>query len=295
MKDLVSIVIPTYKRNDMLMTAIKSCLRQTYQNIEIIVVNDNIKGNKYYKKTLELMETIKSEKVRLINNEVNQGGVLARNKGIENANGKYIVFLDDDDEFILNRIELQLTLMKREGLDASFANCIVKEADTDDILKHISHPKWKDYSDPLIYHIVEMIYATHTFMIKKEVLESIGGFPQSLAGHEYLLMLRILEEGYKVGHLDSDVAIVYIHPGIRISTSRNKAKAEKILFDIKKKHFDKLDFNQKQYVRYRYYYNLIMYYIKANPIFALYYAVLMLVLHPLIVLSKIRDKIWTRK
>ena len=115
MNELVSIIIPTYKRNEKLKKAIESILKQTYQNIEIIVVDDNNPNTEYRKKNEILMQSyIKNSKVKYIKHEKNKNGAAARNTGINAANGKYIGFLDDDDEFLPTKIEKQVDVLEKK-------------------------------------------------------------------------------------------------------------------------------------------------------------------------------------
>lgn len=97
---LVSIIIPVYNREKMIKEAINSCLAQTYENIEIVVVNDGSTDN-----TLKIVEDLQniSSKIKLIN-QVNQGVSKARITGLNKASGKYVMFLDSDDLISKNYI-----------------------------------------------------------------------------------------------------------------------------------------------------------------------------------------------
>ena len=110
MNDKVSIIIPTYKRSDLLERAIKSVINQTYKNIEIIVVDDNVNNSKEHLQNLKIIE--KYPQIIYIKNKKNLGGGLTRNVGIKASTGEYIAFLDDDDEFYPTKIEKQYQLYK---------------------------------------------------------------------------------------------------------------------------------------------------------------------------------------
>ena len=97
---LVSVVIPTYSRNDVLERAIDGILRQTHQNLDVIVVDDNAPKSEWRASTELLMQKYRNDtRVRYIQNAQNLGGAGARNEGIKVAKGDYIAFLDDDDEY----------------------------------------------------------------------------------------------------------------------------------------------------------------------------------------------------
>ena len=111
---LVSIIIPTYKRSNMLSRTIESVLNQTYQNIEIIVVDDNDKNTTYRKDTEIVMRKYKDNyKVKYIKHDKNMNGAVARNTGIRVSKGEYIGFLDDDDIFYKEKIQKQVEYLEK--------------------------------------------------------------------------------------------------------------------------------------------------------------------------------------
>ncbi|MEO0788860.1 MAG: glycosyltransferase family 2 protein [Bacteroidota bacterium] len=114
---LVSIIIPTHNRLDLLPRAIQSALSQSYPHIEVMVVNDGSSDQTpAYLEELAATET----RVRWISHEVAQGVMRARNHGIEKASGEYVCFLDDDDELDPDYVQrLKSTL--DQGLASSFA------------------------------------------------------------------------------------------------------------------------------------------------------------------------------
>ncbi|HEA65398.1 MAG TPA: glycosyltransferase [Desulfobacterales bacterium] len=104
-ENLVSCIIPTHNRSYLLKTALNSVISQTYKNLEIIIINDASKDNTEYviKEYMKYDNRIKYHK-----NTINLGGSGARNAGINIAKGEFIAFLDDDDEWVNNKIESQL-------------------------------------------------------------------------------------------------------------------------------------------------------------------------------------------
>lgn len=108
-KGLVSVIIPTYKRTDKLDRAIKSVLGQSYKNIELLLVNDNVPGDEY---TLALMEKVNAyqndSRFQLLLQEKHINGAVARNFAIKQAKGEYIAFLDDDDWWKENKLAEQV-------------------------------------------------------------------------------------------------------------------------------------------------------------------------------------------
>ena len=113
--DLVSIIVPVYNAEKYLDTTIETVLNQTYSHWELILVNDcSIDGSrKIYEKFK------KDRRIKWINLKTNSGAAVARNKGIEFANGRYICFLDADDLWKKNKLEKQILFMKR--LECAFS------------------------------------------------------------------------------------------------------------------------------------------------------------------------------
>ena len=107
-KPLVSVIMPTFNRARLLERAIQSVLNQTYDRFEIIVVDDASRDN-----TSDVVKSIRDERVRYIRHEMNRGGSAARNTGIAAARGKYIAFLDDDDEWEPEKTEAQLLALRK--------------------------------------------------------------------------------------------------------------------------------------------------------------------------------------
>ena len=94
---LVSVVIPTYKRSDTLERAINSVHNQTYRDIEILVVDDNVPGDAYSQSVKRLIDRLAYDNVTLVTQPRHINGAAARNAGIRKSKGEYISFLDDDD------------------------------------------------------------------------------------------------------------------------------------------------------------------------------------------------------
>lgn len=106
LQPLVSVIIPTHNRSVLLERAVKSVRQQTYTRLEIIVVDDASTDD-----TAEVVKLISDSRIRYIRHVSNRGGSAARNTGIEIAQGKYIAFLDDDDEWVSEKIEIQLSAL----------------------------------------------------------------------------------------------------------------------------------------------------------------------------------------
>lgn len=118
MKELVSIIIPCYNVEKYIERALKSLQQQTYKNIEIICVNDGSKDNT--QKYLETYQKRHSVNIKIITTE-NGGVSAARNRGLDAAEGKYIMFLDADDFYSDRFVELMVNAVEKASADTAFA------------------------------------------------------------------------------------------------------------------------------------------------------------------------------
>lgn len=117
---MVSVIIPSYNRALTIKRSVFSVLNQTYKDIEVIVVDDCSSDN-----TREVIEGIDDDRLRYYCLEENSGACVARNKGIELAKGEYIAFQDSDDEWLPNKLEVQMKKLKASKADVCF--CKMKQ------------------------------------------------------------------------------------------------------------------------------------------------------------------------
>lgn len=163
MNNLVSIITPTFNSEKYIQQTIQSVQNQTYQNWEMIIVDDCSSDN-----TIQIVEDIQNTEHRiiLIKSDKNSGAGVARNKGIERANGKYIAFLDADDLWKSNKLEAQIYFMKENNLyfTFSFYECIDENGSS--LNKKITSPNPLSYSELLFCNYVGNltgIYDTNFF------------------------------------------------------------------------------------------------------------------------------------
>lgn len=193
-QELVSAIITTHNRKELLHLAIESVLKQNYQNIECIVVDDaSDDGTKEYIK--EYIATGKIKYIYIPNSE-SKGGNYARNLGIKNASGKYVAFLDDDDEWLPEKITEQMEEVQKDD-EVGFVYCgtiVEKNMDKSTrVPQEITHEKYEegDLSKTVLVHI---ICNTSTILVKKEELEKIHGFDENLKfWQEYEMCIRLLQ------------------------------------------------------------------------------------------------------
>ena len=121
MLPLVSVVIPLYNRENTIQRAVDSILNQTYTNIEVLVVDDGSTDASV--KMLEKYQ--KDKRVKVFLQGTNKGANVARNRGIQEAEGEYIAFQDSDDVWLSDKLEKQIKRMESENFYISF--CAFKQ------------------------------------------------------------------------------------------------------------------------------------------------------------------------
>ena len=257
---LVSVIIATYRRDSELKRALESLISQTYQQIEVIVVDDNA-NDEWNSKVAAIIKTLKEKAnfpiVHIINS-TNLGSARTRNKGIENSNGDYITFLDDDDCYLENKIEAQLKDMIENNADYGITDLFLYNSNDKLIDKRV-RSYIKDYSmqSLLKYHMMEHMTGTDTLMFKKEFLDKINGFDEIEIdiGDEYYLMEKAILSGGKLKYSPHCYVKAYVHQGDEsgLSSGIGKVNGENRLFEEKRKYFYLLNKKEKRQIKMRHY------------------------------------------
>ncbi len=256
MEKIVSIIMPSYKRERSLVErAVKSLLSQTYQNIEVILVDDNAREDlsKYRADLEKMVADLNDNRIVFIQNAENLGGSGARNEGIKIATGEYVTFLDDDDVYLSEKVEKQLAFMIENSLDVCFGKLNIYNEE--DKLIDVREHDIKDFSVEYLrrYHLTKQITGTPTFMVKRQILLDVGGFEVVSMGQEYFLMQKMLQGNYKFGYFNDCYIKAYRTKAEAISTGKNKISGENALYKYKKSFFNILSFKERQYVKCRHY------------------------------------------
>ena len=228
---LVSIIIPTYARGKYICRAIESAINQTYTNVEVIVVDDNGENTSNQLQTYQLLKPyIDTGKIKYLVHKINKNGSAARNTGIKNAMGEYISFLDDDDEFFLDKISKQVQILNSLNVEWAGVYCnsmdvIVNKNSTKKILNKAI------ISDNLIevFLSCKANFGSSSLLLRRSVCQEINGFDETFKRHQdWEFIVRILRK-YKLKVVEPDKALLnyYIYPdninrpfGLKIMTYR---------------------------------------------------------------------------
>lgn len=230
---LVSIITITYNRGDLIHRCIESIQRQTYSNYEHIIVDGNSTDN-----TKEVVEAYNDPHIRYIKLDT-RGPQVQMKAGSEVATGKYVTFLDDDDEYIPEKIAKQVSLFETEPEDVGVVYC------------WMTYYKNDDPSTPIRIHKTELrgfvgdiapsrplISGTPTMMLRREVFNEFGGAFNDSIGlimSDWEFMARVCQN-YKVDYVPESLVKVYVdHGHKRLSTNFYQDKARKSI--IFHRHF----------------------------------------------------------
>ena len=180
---MVSIIIPTYNRARTIEKSIYSVLNQTYQDIEVIVVDDCSTDE-----TQKIVNNINDKRVRYVKMEFNGGACAARNRGIDEAKGDYIAFQDSDDVFYPEKIEVQLAELNNNNADVVFCAAeIISIEDARRVVFPIMESGFKTHHDIAIGFCA----STQTILGKREVFEKYHFDTAMVRLQDYDIMMRI--------------------------------------------------------------------------------------------------------
>lgn len=229
---MVSAIITTYKRPpEIVKRAAESVLNQTFKDIELLIIDDSPSSYEL-REAVKTMASSLGERVRYIQHEENRGACVARNTGLKNANGEFIAFLDDDDEWLPEKIEKQLNIITKND-DLALVYCGRYTHYTSE--QRTVEQKVKFYRGNIYGKLIldNFIGSTSFPLIRKSVLEQLGGFDINMkAAQDIELWLRIAKR-HIVDYVEEPLVCYYVHEGEQITKNhRNKVDALEKLNEI---------------------------------------------------------------
>ena len=201
-KSMVSVVIPTYNRQDLILEAIHSVLDQVYEDFELIVVD-----NASVDQTLERLKGIKDPRVKILVEE-RRGASFARNTGICHAQGQFLAFLDSDDLWLPEKLAVQMDeIQSLPRGSIVFSQYLEFFNDRQTVRRTLS-------GGPLNLSVITMLIRTADF-------RAIGSFDESLQVGEFLeWYARAANSGMKISKLDTVLSLRRIHSGNSVANAR---------------------------------------------------------------------------
>ncbi len=234
----VSIIIPTYNRSNSIIDSVESVLRQTFDDFEVIVVDDCSSDN-----TVELLSKVADPRLRTIVHDRNKGAGAARNTGIRAATGKYIAFQDSDDEWLPTKLAKQVAVLKEKcaGWVAVYCGMLVvrdinwhKEQRTN--VRYLPQDWLKKPGGDLHEGLLEHSFiSTQTLVVRRDALHTAGEFDETLpALEDWDYIIRIAQVG-KIAFVDEPLVLQrFSHDSITRHERRRVAAHLQILQKIEK-------------------------------------------------------------
>ena len=187
--DLISVIIPYYKKKEYIISSINSVLNQTYKNLEIIIIYDDLN-----KEDLNLLKKIKKKdkRIKIYINKKNLGAGRSRNKGIKLSKGIFVAFLDSDDLWNKNKLKKQIFFMKKNGINASHTSYTIINSNN----KIIGSRNAKDMSYKQLLKSCDI--GLSTVVLKKEIITSKIKFANIKTKEDYVLWLKITFNNNKI-------------------------------------------------------------------------------------------------
>jgi glycosyltransferase involved in cell wall biosynthesis len=175
----VSIIIPAYSAERTILETIRSVQQQTFQDFELIIINDGSKD-----RTVELVESVKDERLKIFSYE-NGGVCVARNRGISHATGEFIAFLDADDVWTSDKLKLQLAALKQypeAGVVYSWTYFmdVDEQGDASTFLPSPPYAFAGNVYKRLL--VSDFIHSGSNTLVRRQAIESVGGFDPTCAG-----------------------------------------------------------------------------------------------------------------
>ena len=196
--DLISIILPYYKKKDFISLTVDSILKQTYKNFEIIIVNDEQSAE-----SKNILENIKKKdkRILIINNKINLGAGHSRNEAIKIAKGKYLAFCDSDDLWESNKIQNQLNFMQKKNINFSFTSYDI----IDDLGNKIGNRKAnKEIRFKQLLRSCDI--GLSTVILKKKIVSDLNiKFPDIKTKEDYVVWLYLSKSGIQMMGLNENL------------------------------------------------------------------------------------------
>lgn len=199
---VISVVMPAYNAADHIGSAVESILDQTFEDFELVVVDDGSTDQ-----TVSVVESYKDDRIRTIRLGGNTGIPSARNRGTEAARGQYVACHDADDRSHPERFERQVAYLDgREEVAAVGTGAVL----VDEYGKRIA--RRHVFTTPSLADLVEVCHFVHASMLfRRSALEAVGGYDEWFAtAEDYDLILRLADE-FEVRNVDEPLYEVQLH------------------------------------------------------------------------------------
>jgi glycosyltransferase involved in cell wall biosynthesis len=202
----VSIILPVFNRAHLVAEAIRSVLVQSFQHFELIIIDDGSTDA-----TVEVINSFNDSRIIFLRQE-NFGRSVARNNGLAIACGRYIAFLDSDDVYLQGKLEIQVAYMDNHsefGMIYTSAHCINSKGDLLDEQPYVAQVEGSIYKHIAFFQ--PLTITLPTVMLRRDVLDEIGGFDVVMERFEDTDLWRRIAKRYRVGAINIPTCLLRTH------------------------------------------------------------------------------------
>ena len=220
-KPIVTAVLTTYKRPvEIVGRALKSVVEQTYEELEIILVNDFPEHEKLSKELIGLCRGFERNVVYLPMKK-NSGANAARNYGAGVSKGAFIAFLDDDDEWSPEKIELQMQKMTDDNIGIVYCNTWINSEKSHSIKPRFKNAKPEGNIYPVLFG-KNVVGSTSFPLIRKKAFDEVGGFNETMPALQDMELWLRIAQSYTVKYIHKPLGTYYFYIGDRISSHSDR-------------------------------------------------------------------------
>lgn len=232
---MISVIIPLYNKVHTIARTLETVFQQTYTDYEIVIVDDGSTDG-----SADVVRSIDDSRIRLIS-QANAGVSAARNRGIEEAQGEFVAFLDADDEWKPDYLETMMQLVEKYPQCDVFAtnyelqNCMGKVSST--IIRRLPF----EGNDGILSNYFEVacqsspLLFTSAITVRRTAIQSIGGFPLGIKSGEDLLTWARLAIKYHIAYSKKVLAIFLFDEGVFNEDQRKRVPEEKDIVGLELK------------------------------------------------------------
>lgn len=199
-RPVVSVILPTYQRAHTLGRALASVLAQTFQDYELLVIDDASTDD-----TVDVIARFDDPRLRYLRQDTNRGVAAARNRGLAEARGEFVAFLDSDDEWLPRKLARQLEVFEQHGVEVGLVSTGIEVVDAEGATRCLAPTQSGDIQAALL--LDNVVYGGgSSVMLRRGVVERAGTFDETLhALEDYDYWLRIAQF-YRVEHATEPLA-----------------------------------------------------------------------------------------
>ncbi len=223
----VSIIVPVYNVEKFIIEAVESVRSQTYHNWELLLVLDGC-TDRTEEVLAEYCDDVKDERIRILRQPHNQGVAAARNRGVKEASGRYIAYLDSDDLWGEDKLAKQLAFMEAQDAAFSFTGYEFADENGKGLGKVVRVPAVMGYQDALKN---TTIFTTTVMFDTEKIDKELLQMPQ-IKSEDTALWWKVLRNGYKAYGLDENL-VRYRRAGHSLSS--NKLEAIRRIWNLYRK------------------------------------------------------------